>query len=83
MIVRPKKPTAYELQNVMFQIMFNIWIYNSFGAKAMGYLLIGSGLGKFIPIQKHLFKVILWVHRSENDRYYWTGFIQKFGVVLL
>ena len=55
MIVRPKKPTAYELQNVMFQIMFNIWIYNSFGAKAMGYLVIGSGLGKFIQIQNTSF----------------------------
>ena len=55
MVVRPKKPTAYELQNVMFQIMFNIWIYNSFGAKAMGYLLIGSGLGKFYFGIRHLF----------------------------
>jgi len=42
MAVRPKKPTAYELQNMMFQIMFNIWIYNSFGGKGLGYLLIGS-----------------------------------------
>ena len=48
MIVRPKKPTAYELQNVMFQIVFNLWILNSFGLKGIGYLLIGSGLGKCI-----------------------------------
>ena len=50
MIVRPKKPTAYELQNVMFQIVFNLWILNSFGLKGIGYLLIGSGLGKTLIV---------------------------------
>jgi len=42
MIIRPKKPTHYELKNMMAQIIFNMWIYQSFGGKALSYLLIGT-----------------------------------------
>jgi len=44
MIIRPKKPTHYELKNMMAQIIFNMWIYQSFGGKALSYLLIGTAL---------------------------------------
>ena len=66
MVVRPKKPTAYELQNVMFQIMFNIWIYNSFGAKGIGHLLIGSGLGKYLIFKLYIYLTYLSAWRASN-----------------
>ena len=55
LIVLPKKPTHYELKNMIFQILFDLWIYNSFGGKAIGYLLIGTYLGSGIhPFTGHL-----------------------------
>jgi len=54
MIVRPKTPTHYEFKNWIVQIIFNVWIYQSFGGKAMAYLLIGTFLSLGVhPIAGH------------------------------
>jgi hypothetical protein len=38
----------------MVQIIFNVWIYQSFGGKAMAYLLIGTFLSLGVhPIAGH------------------------------
>lgn len=44
MIVLPKRPTHYELKNLIVQILFDFWIYQSFGGKALSYLIIGTYL---------------------------------------
>jgi len=54
MIVRPKTPTHYEFKNWIVQIIFNLWIYQSFGGKALAYLLIGTFLSLGVhPIAGH------------------------------
>ena len=38
----------------MIQVVFNVWVYNSFGWKSLSYLLLGTYLGMGIhPLSGH------------------------------
>jgi len=82
MIVLPKTPTHYEIKNLIVQLAFDFWIYQSFGFKALAYLLIGTYLALGIhPISGHFIaEHYMFVKGVDTFSYYGALNLLTFNV---